>query len=188
MNLTGPNLTGPAAARLYDEHVDAIYAYIARRVGPEIAVDVVGEVFEQALRKHGEDVETKGTERGRLLAIATAYLRRHSAIEHDRLVRWGRDQAIAPTHRVANDPLLSVWANEAASSRTSLTMAAVAELEPADRDLLFLVAWERCTTDVAAEAVGIPPGNVKSRLSVIRKELKRRTGAGAPVVADEDSQ
>ena len=181
------NLTGPAAARLYDEHVDAIYAYVARRIGPELAVDVVGDVFEQALRKHGEHIESKSNERGRLLALATAYLRRHAEVERARLMHWGGDHAIAPARAAANDPLLSVWSDEATTSRTSSMMAAVAELEPADRDLLLLVAWEQCTTDVAAEAVGIPPGTVKTRLSGIRKELKRRTNSGGSV-DHEDSE
>ena len=29
--------TGPAAVRLYDDHVDAVHRYVARRLGPELA-------------------------------------------------------------------------------------------------------------------------------------------------------
>ncbi|NND75792.1 MAG: RNA polymerase subunit sigma-70 [Ilumatobacter sp.] len=160
-------LTGPAAARLYDDHVDAIYGYIARRIGPDLAVDVVGDVFEQALKAH-ERRPAKGTDRGWLMAIATALLRRHGTTECARLETWSTESADA-LHG-ATDPLL---ANPASGRPTATAMAAAAELDPVDRDLLFLTAWEHCSPGEAGEATGLAAAVVRSRLGNIRKELKR---------------
>ncbi len=66
-------------------------------------------------------------------------------------------------------------------------MAAVAELEPADRDVLFLVAWEGCSSALVSAATGIPPGNVRSRLSAVRKELCRRVGDTATAKENDET-
>ena len=166
-------MNGPAAARLYDEHVDAIYGYAARRVGPDAAVTVVEDVFEQALRQEAKRPATASSDLGWLLAIATAFLRRHSETERTRLLDWAA-QPDRATPLSVNDPLLS---GEGASVRATLTaevMAAVAELEPAERDLLFLVAWEGCSSSLTASATGIPQSEIRGRLSTVRKELRNR--------------
>jgi len=171
------SLNGPTAARLYDKHVGAVYSYAARRVGRDVAVTVVEDVFEHALGQQARRPEKASSDLGWLLAITTAFLRRHSATERGRLLNWTGERAIGSesTPRVT-DPLLSSDAEDAAVISTAKVMAAVAELEPEDRDLLFLVAWEGCSSSLAAAATGIPQGNVRSRLSVVRKELRRRVG------------
>lgn len=68
----------------------------------------------------------------------------------------------------------SSGAEDAAVATAAKVMAAVAELEPEDRDLLFLVAWEGCSSALASAATGIPQGNIRSRLSAVRQELRRR--------------
>ena len=50
-------------------------------------------------------------------------------------------------------------------------MNAVAGLDPEDRDLLVLVAWEGMTSVAAAAVLGVPPGTVRSRLHRIRTRL-----------------
>ena len=63
-------------------------------------------------------------------------------------------------------------------------MAAVAELEPPERDLLFLIAWEGCSSSLAAVATGIPQSEVRSRLNAIRKEIRRRVAANDNQITD----
>lgn len=171
------SLNGPAAARLYDQHVDAVYSYAARRVGRDAAVAVVQDVFEHALGQQARRPEKTSSDLGWLLAITTAFLRRHSATERGRLLNWtGEHAAGSGSMPRVTDPLLSSEAEDAAVVNTAKVMAAVAELEPEDRDLLFLVAWEGCSSALVAAATGIPQGNVRSRLSAVRKELRRRVG------------
>jgi DNA-directed RNA polymerase specialized sigma24 family protein len=165
------------AARLYDKHVGAVYSYAARRVGRDAAVTVVKDVFEHALGQQARRPEKASSDLGWLLAITTTFLRRHSATECERLLNWTGEHATGSGSipRVT-DPLLSSDAEDAAVASTAKVMAAVAELEPEDRDLLFLVAWEGCSSALVSAATGIPQGNVRSRLSAVRKELRRRVG------------
>jgi RNA polymerase sigma-70 factor (ECF subfamily) len=168
------------AASLYDKHVGAVYSYAARRVGRDAAVTVVKDVFEHALGQQARRPEKASSDLGWLLAITTAFLRRHSATECGRLLNWAgeHDTGSGSTPRVT-DPLLSSDADDAAVASTAKVMAAVAELEPEDRDLLFLIAWEGCSSSLVSAATGIPQGNVRSRLSAVRKELRRRVGDAA---------
>ena len=157
------SLNGPAAARLYDQHVDAVYSYAARRVGSDAAVTVVEDVFEHALGRQAQRPESASSDLGWLLAMTTAFLRRHSETERGLLLNWtGKRATESGSIPRVTDPLLSSNAEDAAVVITAKVMAAVAELEPEDRDLLFLVAWEGC--------------NVRSRLTSVRKELRRRVG------------
>lgn len=172
------SLNGPAAARLYDEHVDAIYAYAARRVGPQAGVEVVENVFEHALRQDAQRPAHTGTDLGWLLAMATAFLRRHSETECRRLRDW--QPPTRSTSRViprVTDPLLAETVEDGGTVTTARVMAAVAELEPTERDLLFLIAWEGCSSSLAAVATGIPQSEVRSRLNAIRKEIRRCVAA-----------
>jgi len=172
------SLNGPAAARLYDEHVDAIYAYAARRVGPQAGVEVVEDVFEHALRQHAQRPAHTSTDLGWLLAMATAFLRRHSDTECELLRNW--QPPTRSTSRAiprVTDPLLAQTNDDHSTATTAHVMAAVAELEPLERDLLFLVAWEGCSSSLAATATSIPQSEVRPRLNTIRKEIRRRISA-----------
>lgn len=55
----------------------------------------------------------------------------------------------------------------------------VAELEPVDRDLLVLVAWEQFSYADAAAALAIPIGTVRSRMHRIRHTLRTHMRLGA---------
>lgn len=179
------SLNGPGAARLYDDHVDAVYTYAARRVGPEAAVTVVEEVFEQALRKNAERPAHTSSDLGWLLAMATAFLRRHSEVECRRLRDWQPvERATSKTVPRVSDPLLSKDAEDPGSALTTQVMAALAELDPVDRDVLFLVAWEGYSSAMTATATGIPQSDVRSTLARIRKEIRRSVAATKALDAD----
>ena len=182
------SLNGPAAARLYDEHVDAIYSYAARRVGPGAAVSVVEEVFEQALRKDAQRPPHTASDLGWLLAMATAFLRRHSEIECRRLEAWEPVQR--ETSRAiprVSDPLLSSDAEDPAATMTTQVMAAIADLEPVERDVLFLVAWEGCSSALTATATGLPQNEIRPTLARIRKTIRQTvTAAKATAAARSD--
>ena len=167
------SLNGPTAARLYDEHVDVIYTYAARRVGPDAAVAVVEEVFEQALRKNAERPPHTSSDLGWLLAMTTAFLRRHSEAECRRLQDW------QPTQRTTSqavprvsDPLLANDSEDPSIALTTQVMAAIADLEPVERDVLFLVAWEGCSSALTAAATGIRQNEIRPTLARIRKEIR----------------
>jgi RNA polymerase sigma factor (sigma-70 family) len=161
--------SGVDAARLYDEHVDAVYGYLARRLGSDTARDVLADVFEVALAQIDRFDPARGPERAWLFGIATNLIRRHWRTEQRRLRAWRRVGALPP---VAGDPLLDVIDRLDAADEVAAVMAAVAELEPDDRDLLLLVTWEALSYAACASILGIPVGTVRSRLHRIRSELR----------------
>jgi RNA polymerase sigma-70 factor (ECF subfamily) len=90
-------------ARLYDDHVDAVYAYLARRVGADVALDVLADVFEAAFAQLDRFDPARGSERAWLFGIATNLLRRHWRTEQRRLLAWRRASV---REIVPGDPLL----------------------------------------------------------------------------------
>ena len=155
-------------ARLFDKHVDAVFGYVARRLGGETAADVVGDVFEIALSQSDRYDATRGSERAWLFGIATNLIRRHWRTEQRRLRAICR---VANRSPVPGDALLDIAERLDASTEAQRVMAAVGDLTPEDRDLLLLVAWEGTPYKVCAEILGIPVGTVRSRLHRIRREL-----------------
>lgn len=198
MATLGVPLTGAAAARLYDDHVVAVHALIARRVGTTIAPAVTAEAFELALRTWDQFDTNGGTERLFLFGAATTVLRDHAQAERDHLrslrVPAGR------TIQQIDDPLVS--ANDGRSHRARVVdhaanrdlrgseddptpviaprddshegrvMRAVAALDPDDRDILLLSLWEACSQNAIAEALSLNVSTVRSSLGRIRRELK----------------
>lgn len=69
------------------------------------------------------------------------------------------------------DPLLRVEERLDARSRYDLVVDAIAALDPEDRDIVVLIAWEQMSSREAAEVLGIQPGTVRSRLNRIRTHL-----------------
>ena len=56
-------LSGPAAVRLFDDHVDAVYAYLARRLGDDLAPQAVSDTFERAIQSWDRFDPNDGSER-----------------------------------------------------------------------------------------------------------------------------
>ncbi|MCB0969016.1 MAG: RNA polymerase sigma factor [Ilumatobacter sp.] len=165
------------AARLFDEHVDVVYGYVARRLGADLAADVVGDVFEIAVGQLDRYDPARGSERAWLFGIATNLVRRHWRTEQRRLraTRRAAGRSVVP-----GDPLLDVVDRLDASTDAERVLAAVGDLAPDDRDLLLLIAWEDATYQDCADVLGIPVGTVRSRLHRIRRDLQAAVGLGAP--------
>lgn len=145
-----------------------IVAYAARRVGPIVGRDVVADTFRVALERLDTFDPSRGDERAWLFGIATNVLRRHWRTEERRLQAQAR--AVALEARQI-DPLIAVVDSMDARRVFDRVAAAVANLDPEDRDLLVLVAWEHMTSREVAAVLGIPAGTVRSRLRRIRRQL-----------------
>ncbi|BAN03760.1 putative RNA polymerase ECF subfamily sigma factor [Ilumatobacter coccineus YM16-304] len=180
-------LTGPAAARLYDDHVDAVHAMVTRRVGKALGAKVTSEVFEQAVRTWDRFDPESGTERLFLLGTATVILRGHADAERQHLLRL---RPVDRTGGIARDPLITVRGpdgeridtaevdvDDLPDDEIALTMRAVTELAPDDRDILLLSLWEGCQHAAVAEALDLAVGTVRSSLGRIRRDLKKAVTA-----------
>lgn len=160
----------------FDRHARSLGTYAARRVGSTLARDIVAETFRVAWEQRERYDVNQGGERAWLLGIATNLIRRHWRTEERRLRVQARAVRLDIGH---GDPLLQVDDSLDASRHLDRLVDAVGSLDPEDRDLLVLIAWEQMTSREVAAVLGIPAGTVRSRLKRIRVRLAAETPEGA---------
>ncbi|MFB4315348.1 RNA polymerase sigma factor [Actinomadura sp. 21ATH] len=157
-------------AALFDRYAARVHRYLARRVGPDEADDLVSDTFLAAFEQRRRfDPERAPGALPWLLGIATNQIRGHRRAEARRwrtLARARPDDAEAsPAERVAD----RVDAGAAARALTG----ALEEMRPGDRDALLLLAWGDLTYPEIASALEIPVGTVRSRIHRARGRLRR---------------
>lgn len=157
---------------LWSKHGGQVYAYAARRIGRELAEDVVGDVFLVAWRRRRERPRRElpwlyGVARRVLADRYRADSRRARLIE-----RAGREPH--------DTPLLE---DEVVGSM-QLTIA-LAGLNDVDREALFLTTWEGLSASEAAAALDMAAPAFRMRLTRARRRLKTGLAEAVPeVVAD----
>ncbi|MEQ8440211.1 MAG: RNA polymerase sigma factor [Ilumatobacter fluminis] len=157
----------------FDAHVNTIHRYIARRAGDDVAVDVTAETFRVALEQFDRFDTGRGDERSWLYGIATNLLRHH----------WRTEQRLTRTHlrfgettRVPGDPLVAVEARVDAERDAERVLDAIDRLDPDDRDLLVLVAWEHLSSAEISAVLDVPASTIRARLRRIRSQLRSDQG------------
>ena len=170
------SLDDPAAfGELFDRHAVAIHRYVARRTDAGVADDVVSTTFLVAFERRGGYQLDRETAAPWLFGIATNLVRRHRRAEV-RMLRAlqraaERDEHAGATDRV-DDRLDAgrALAELASSLRT---------LPSAQRDVLLLHAWADLSYQQIAEALEVPVGTVRSRLSRARAAMHDAPPASA---------
>jgi RNA polymerase sigma-70 factor, ECF subfamily len=153
---------------LFNRYAPTIHRYLARRLGPASADDLVAETFLAAFRRrHSYDL-ARGDARPWLYGIATHVIGQHRRDEARKVrLLWAipadRDEA-GHADRVA--------AHVTAQAMRSTSTDALATLAPDERDVLLLIAWEDLSYDEVATALAIPIGTVRSRLSRARRRIR----------------
>jgi RNA polymerase sigma-70 factor (ECF subfamily) len=159
---------GDAFAALYDRHAGQLYQYAVRRVGREVAEDVVAETFLAAFRALDRYDPSRPDARAWLFAIMTKQLARYHRTER------ARYRALA---KAALEPAVTEFAERvdgyvsAAAAGRGLA-AAMARLAGRDRDVLLLVAWGALSYEEVAGVLSIPVGTVRSRLNRARRKMR----------------
>ena len=161
-----------AFAEVFDRHFAFVHRYIGRRVGRQLADDLAAQTFTVAFSHRGRYRDDLGTARPWLLGIATNLMR-----------AAGRgDQRVAS--------IVERLGGEATASRSQVNddaddgrlADALAKLQPDQREALLLHALGDLTYLEVAEALEIPVGTVRSRISracaVLRAELDPPAVAG----------
>jgi RNA polymerase sigma-70 factor, ECF subfamily len=144
--------------QLYSEHVDAVRAYVRRRVPEDVVEDVVADVFLVCWRKL-DDVPAQA------LPWLYAVARRTLANERRRSAR----RAHVPED-VSHEPELV---------GDSALAAAFAELSDGDREVLRLVAWEGLSLREAARVLECSPVACRVRYHRAKSRLASRLTAAA---------
>ena len=169
------SLESPASfGELFDRHATTMFRYFVRRVGPDDADSLLGELFGIAFEKRAS-FDTERTEaRPWLYGIASNLLARHRQGEARRLDATAR---LMNTSVVASDLFSEVDARLDASRFWGDVAAAIATLPQGERDTLLLYAWEGMPYDQIATALDVPVGTVRSRLNRARGRLRELVGA-----------
>ncbi|MDL4813590.1 RNA polymerase sigma factor [Actinomadura opuntiae] len=153
---------------VHDRYFRDVYRYVAGRLDGQVAEDIAAETFCVAFGKRDRFDPERGSLRAWLLGIATNLVGQHRRKEARRYRALARAKGDAPAAGSHEDRVVT----EVAARRMRPQLArALAALSPEERDVVLLVALGDLSYDEVAEALGIPPGTVGSRLSRARRKL-----------------
>lgn len=164
-----------AFGMLFDEYARAVYNLGFRLTANwSAAEEVVSLTFLEAWRKRGR-IEPGGESlRPWLLGIAVNVSRN--------LARASRRHQAAMS-RLPPPPVVPDFADELAgrlddTAQLREVAKALATLRGGERELIALCVWSGLDYASAAEALGVPVGTVRSRLSRARRKLRKLGAAG----------
>jgi RNA polymerase sigma-70 factor (ECF subfamily) len=160
---------------IFERHFWAIHDYLRRRLDRQLADDLASQTFLIAFDRRAAFEPRSTSSRPWLFGIATNLMREHRRSELREL------RAMA---RLAPDPLMAIDGVESridAERMRGLLAAALAELPQEEADVLLLLVWAELEQAEIADALAIPLGTVKSRLSRARGRLQAAIGPKAPV-------
>jgi RNA polymerase sigma-70 factor (ECF subfamily) len=171
-------LDAEAFTDVFDRHFVAVYRYIARRAGRDVAEDLASQTFTLAFAHRGQYRDDLGTARPWLFAIATNLLRAGHR---------GDERRLAVVERLRNEVVASSSGLALGAAARSLELEdelseALAELPPDQREALLLHVWGEMSYTEVASALEIPIGTVRSRISracaALRLQLEPPAAAG----------
>ncbi|MER5422665.1 RNA polymerase sigma factor [Streptosporangium roseum] len=168
-------------AALFDRYSGMLYRYVSRRLGPEVAEDLVGETFLIAFARRAHYDPAYTDARPWLFGITTKLVSRHRRTEG---VRYRALQR-SPTEETVESPADQVAAGVTAQALRPALAGALAGLSSKDRDVLLLIAWGDLSYEEVALALGIPVGTVRSRLNRARRKVRAALGDTNPMHEEE---
>jgi RNA polymerase sigma factor (sigma-70 family) len=154
----------------FEEEFASLHRYLARRVGGSAADELAAETFAVAFRSWNR-LDPARPVRPWLYGIAANLMRHHWRKERRMLRAYARS-GVDP---VFADEDAAVERADADARQRELATA-LAELRKDEREILLLRAWAELTDSEIADALGLPIGTVKSRLSRARDQLRNQLG------------
>ena len=168
--LIAASLREPASfGAIFDRHATVLHRYLVRRLGPDEAESMVGDVFRIAFEKRHTYDLLRPTARPWLYGIATNLLAKHHRKESRRIHAVAR---LAARQLPTDDLAERVSAGVDAAGRWQTVADAVTSLPQPERDALVLHVWEGLSYEDVASALGIPVGTVRSRINRARGRLR----------------
>jgi RNA polymerase sigma factor (sigma-70 family) len=157
---------------LFERHAGSVHRYLVTRVGRRDAEDLVGETFATAFRSRTSYALDRPDARPWLFGIATNLARHHWRSEGRRLKR----DALPGRSSDGADHSEEVASRAFFQGQSELIAQALGQLDEAYLDVLLLVAGPGLSYAEISEALGIPEGTVRSRLSRARGRLRELLG------------
>jgi RNA polymerase sigma factor (sigma-70 family) len=170
------SLAEPAAfGAIFDRHAADVLRFLVRRVGPDGAEGLLGDVFRIAFERRDRFDAGRESARPWLYGIAMNLAARHLRGEGRRLRATDRlaGGVLAPV-----DPADAIVDAVEARDRWCSVTGAIAQLPGAERDVLLLHVWEDLPYREIAVVLGIPIGTVRSRLNRARQRLSKALDEG----------
>jgi RNA polymerase sigma factor (sigma-70 family) len=181
------SIAAPAEfALVFHRHFDLVHGYIRKRVGGSLADDLASQTFLIAFDSRAKYDQARANARPWLLGIATNLIHGKRRQEKRQLRAYGRAGVETDL-----DPLEGIEARADAERLRPQLAAVLAGLPKDEADPLLLFAWAELSYEEIAEALGLPIGTVKSRLSRARGRvreqlaLQRTTGDQKPIASLE---
>jgi RNA polymerase sigma-70 factor (ECF subfamily) len=143
-----------AFAVLSDRYAAELCRYAYRRIGREVAEDVVAETFLAAFRTRARYDTGQPVARPWLYGSLSKELAGHHRAERARY----RALARSPVEPATDDPADRVVGYVSAQAVGRTLATALARLPARDRDVLLLIAWGQLSYDEAAQVLSIPVG------------------------------
>lgn len=157
-----------AFVEVIDRHEAAVWGYLVRRAGREVAEDLLGEVWATAFGSRGGYDRSYPNARPWLFGVALNTLRRYwrSRPAED-------SQADMADLATADDPWPGV---DERIDGEAVLRTALARLRPEHREVLVLVVWEDLSIADAAQVLGLPAGTARYLLHQARLDLRNAPG------------
>jgi RNA polymerase sigma-70 factor (ECF subfamily) len=161
-----------AFGELFDSCAKAVYNHAFRLIGDwSAAEDVMAQTFLEAWRSRERIAADGGSLRPWLLGIATNLARGY---------RRASRRQVAALSRLGPPPDMPDFSDEVAgrlddANRIAALHRSLSCLRPDEFEVLALCAWSGLSYAEAAEALGVPVGTVRSRLSRARARLLKAT-------------
>lgn len=166
------SLTTPADfALVFHRHFDVVHGYIRKRVGVSLADDLAAQTFLVAFDRRATYDQARPNARPWLLGIATNLIHGKRRQEKRQLRAYRRAGAES-----AVDLLEGIEARADAERLRPQLVTVLAALPQEEVDPLLLFAWAELSYGEIAEALEIPIGTVKSRISRVRKRIREQLG------------
>lgn len=157
---------------VFDRHFAAIRGYLRGRLGTASADELASQVFLIAFDRRAGFDSSRSSARPWLYGIATNLLRNQRRQE----IRELRAYAESGIEEAA-DGLEGLEARLDAELMRRRLAEALSEISTEEADVLALFAWEELSYAEIGEALGLPMGTVKSRLSRARARIRESLGA-----------
>lgn len=157
-----------AFGELYERYASAVYHHALRLTGDwSAAEEVMSETFLAAWRARGDVAVDGGSLRSWLFGIATNKARNAERGRRRRLAFLSRR-----TEEVVGDFAEDLAGRIDDARRLAEVRRVLGRLRRHEREVIALCVWGGLDYAQAAEALGVPVGTVRSRLSRARKRLR----------------
>ncbi|HEX7164870.1 MAG TPA: RNA polymerase sigma factor [Trebonia sp.] len=161
-----------AFGEVFDSCAKAVYNHAFRLTGDwSVAEDVMAQTFLEAWRSRERIAADGGSLRPWLLGIATNLARGH---------RRAARRQVAALLRLGPPPDVPDFSDDVTgrlddANRIAALHRSLSRLRPDEFEVLALCVWSDLSYAETAEALGIPVGTVRSRLSRARARLLQAT-------------